>query len=181
MFILSTGEMSISEKLAEQKAVLQGGQEHRAISMELLPEDAQKPDEPVSETRARADALKTGLAEAYGHAGPAFIGKLLSGKIRLAVFAPTQSFHPGSRNRQMIAVTHWKALRDEGRDITRVQRRGLKRFALVWLAGEKALKYGLYLSKAMRWLNPLCPLHDAGWMITRISITRCVTCWRSFS
>ncbi|MCV5434115.1 hypothetical protein OFN37_33930, partial [Escherichia coli] len=80
MFILSTGEMSISEKLAEQKAVLQGGQEHRAISMELLPEDAQKPDEPVSETRARADALKTGLAEAYGHAGPAFIGKLLSGK-----------------------------------------------------------------------------------------------------
>ena len=41
MFILSTGEMSISEKLAEQKAVLQGGQEHRAISMELLPEDAQ--------------------------------------------------------------------------------------------------------------------------------------------
>ena len=36
----STGEMSISEKLAEQKAVLQEG-EHRAISMELLPEDAQ--------------------------------------------------------------------------------------------------------------------------------------------
>ncbi|HDR2752225.1 TPA: hypothetical protein QCJ76_000772 [Enterobacter asburiae] len=53
-----------------------GFNKHRTIRMELLPEDAQKPDEPVSETRARADALKTGLAEVYGHAGPAFIGKL---------------------------------------------------------------------------------------------------------
>ena len=57
-----------------------------------------------------------------------------------------------------------EALRDEGRDITRVQRRGLRRFALVWLAGEKALKYGLLpfgsdavaesvMSAARRWLD----------------------------
>ncbi len=165
MFILSTGEMSISEKLAEQKAVLQGGQEHRAISMELLPEDAQKPDEPVSETRARADALKTGLAEVYGHAGPAFIGKLLSGKNTaggLRTYAEFSSWLQEQTDAYCNALE--EALRDEGRDITRVQRRGLKRFALVWLAGEKALKYGLLpfesdavaesvMSAARRWLD----------------------------
>ncbi|MCV5117062.1 hypothetical protein OFC47_26955, partial [Escherichia coli] len=45
MFILSSGEMSIPEKLATQKEQIQGGQEHRAISLNIRPEDARKDGE----------------------------------------------------------------------------------------------------------------------------------------
>lgn len=165
MLILSSGEMSISEKLAEQKTSLQGGQEHRAISIELLPEDAQKPGEAVSETRARADTLKTGLGEVYGHAGPEFIGALLSepkedGNLR--TYAEFSSWITQQTDECCNALED--ALKNEGNDITRVQRRGLRRFALVWLAGEMALGYGLLpfendavaesvMSAARRWLE----------------------------
>jgi hypothetical protein len=47
MNILSSGEMSIPEKLASHNEQLQGGQEHRAISLNILPEDAAKEGETV--------------------------------------------------------------------------------------------------------------------------------------
>ena len=79
MNILSSGEMSIPEKLASHNEQLQGGQEHRAISLNILPEDAAKRGgKTVVEVRRRADTLKAELAEQYGTAGKAFIARFLS-------------------------------------------------------------------------------------------------------
>lgn len=78
MLILSAGEMSISEKLATEKEHLQGGQEHRAISLNVLPEDARKDGESSERVRCRADSLKNGLSEVYGTAGKEFIANLLA-------------------------------------------------------------------------------------------------------
>ncbi|GAB0843653.1 DUF927 domain-containing protein [Escherichia coli] len=144
MLILSSGEMSIATKLASQKESVQGGQEHRAISIEVLPEDAQKPGESKAQTRQRADVLKNGLGEVYGHAGPEFIRILLS-----------QTGEDGNP-RSFPVLSQWltqgteeccnclvRNLEGEGIVLTDIQRRAMKRFALVWLAGEMAVVWGI--------------------------------------
>ena len=52
MFILSSGKcLSIPEKLATQKEQIQGGQEHRAISLNIRSEDARKDGETSEDVR----------------------------------------------------------------------------------------------------------------------------------
>jgi uncharacterized protein (DUF927 family) len=136
MNILSSGEMSIPEKLASHNEQLQGGQEHRAISLNILPEDAAKEGETVVEVRRRADTLKAELAEQYGTAGKAFIARFLS-----------QQNDDGSLmsyselSEQIKATTEEccqilsEELQSDGYVLSDIQHRALKRFALCLAAG----------------------------------------------
>ncbi|MCX8984888.1 DUF927 domain-containing protein [Citrobacter portucalensis] len=165
MNILSSGEMSIPEKLASHNEQLQGGQEHRAISLNILPEDAAKEGETVVEVRRRADTLKAELAEQYGTAGKAFIARFLS-----------QQNDDGSLmsyselSEQIKATTEEccqilsEELQSDGYVLSDIQHRALKRFALCLAAGGMAAEWDILpfepqmikdsvMSAVRRWLD----------------------------
>ncbi|WP_416041705.1 DUF927 domain-containing protein [Edwardsiella ictaluri] len=144
LLILSSGEMSIPEKLATQKELLQGGQEHRAISLHVVPEDARKEGESQDKVRVRAEGLKNGLGEIYGTAGKAFIANLLTaendegqqfscqGMADMVQEGTTECFNA------LLDVLH-----EKGYSPSDIQKRALKRFALCRVAGELAKRWGI--------------------------------------
>lgn len=165
MNILSSGEMSIPEKLASYNEQLQGGQEHRAISLNILPEDAAKEGESVEEVRRRADTLKAELAEQYGTAGKAFIARFLSqqnddGSLMSYSELSEQIKDTTTVCCQMIA----KELQSDGYVLSDIQHRALKRFALCLAAGGMAAEWDILpfepqmikdsvMSAVRRWLD----------------------------
>lgn len=165
MFILSSGEMSIPEKLATQKEQIQGGQEHRAISINILPEDARKKGESAEEVRCRAEGLKNGLGDIYGVAGKAFIANLLTmdddeGE-PLSWHEMCEFVRDATNDCFSILVSD---LQEEGYSLSDIQKRALKRFALCWFAGLMAREWGIapfseediseaIMSAARRWLD----------------------------
>ncbi|MBS7798633.1 DUF927 domain-containing protein [Enterobacter roggenkampii] len=164
-FILSSGEMSIPEKLASRNEQLQGGQEHRAISLNILPEDAAKEGEPVGEVRRRADILKAELAEQYGTAGKAFIACFLSqqnddGSLMSYSELSEQIKETTEECCKMLA----EDLQSDGYVLSDIQHRALKRFAICLVAGGMAAEWGILpfepqmindsvMSAVRRWLD----------------------------
>ncbi|KAA0554157.1 DUF927 domain-containing protein [Citrobacter braakii] len=165
MLILSAGEMSIPEKLATEKEHLQGGQEHRAISLNVLPEDARKDGESSERVRCRADSLKNGLSEVYGTAGKEFIANLLA--------LDNDDDEPQSWDEMCLSIqgaveeqrdSLVGELQEEGYALSDIQLRALKRFSLCLCAGilagswnilpfsEDVIK-GAVMSAARRWLD----------------------------
>ncbi|EMS9952596.1 DUF927 domain-containing protein [Enterobacter hormaechei subsp. xiangfangensis] len=165
MNILSSGEMSIPEKLASHNEQLQGGQEHRAISLNILPEDAAKEGETVVEVRRRADTLKAELAEQYGTAGKAFIARFLSQQ------NDDDSLMSYSELSEQIKATTEECcqilseeLQSDGYVLSDIQHRALKRFALCLAAGGMAAEWDILpfepqmikdsvMSAVRRWLD----------------------------
>lgn len=165
MFILSSGEMSIPEKLATQKEQIQGGQEHRAISLNIRPEDARKDGETSEDVRDRAERLKHGLCETYGTAGKEFIACLLTLKGEndeaLSYQEMCKFIQGASKDCYGILIGE---LQKEGYSLSDIQKRALERFALCWCAGILATEWNILpfdedviadavMSAARRWLD----------------------------
>ncbi len=163
--VLSSGESSIPQVLSKEKKMLQGGQEHRAISLQVLAEDAAMPDEDKESIRTRFAALKTGLAECYGTSGKEFIRYLLS---QIGEGSAAISFEALAMQMTGYLDDYLASLQDElksdGYTVSNIQHRGLKRFALCALAGELAIEweilpfdegdaYGATLDAARCWLK----------------------------
>ncbi|ENB0346186.1 TPA: hypothetical protein O8U40_003422 [Enterobacter kobei] len=165
MFILSSGEMSIPEKLATQKEQIQGGQEHRAISLNIRSEDARKDGETSEDVRNRAERLKHGLCETYGTAGKEFIACLLTLKGEndeaLSYQEMCKFIQGASKDCYGILIGE---LQKEGYSLSNIQKRALERFALCWCAGILATEWNILpfdedviadavMSAARRWLD----------------------------
>ncbi|MGY0150548.1 DUF927 domain-containing protein [Edwardsiella tarda] len=165
LFILSSGEMSIPEKLATQKELLQGGQEHRAISLHVIPEDARKEGESQDEVRVRAEGLKNGLGEIYGTAGKEFIAKLLTVENdegqQLSCQEMADMVQEGTTECFNALLDD---LHEKGYSPSDIQKRALKRFALCRVAGELAKQWDILpfsgdeveqavVGAACRWLD----------------------------
>jgi len=150
--ILSSGEMSVSEKLASEKEILTGGLEHRTISIEVMPEDSHSllpEDETVSmETLINwADTLKSGLSEYNGTAGKLFISYFLAQKDDNNVLLPAdeirQQLHQMITDETDSFISQFEESDDDdkGISLSAIQKRAMKRFALVSVAGKLAVKW----------------------------------------
>lgn len=65
--VISSGELSIAEKLASASKELTEGMQHRAISLQVFPKDSLKDgSDDVEAVRARADGIKQLVVEHYG-------------------------------------------------------------------------------------------------------------------
>ncbi|HFA59299.1 MAG TPA: DUF927 domain-containing protein [Rhodospirillales bacterium] len=115
-WLLSAGEVSVAEHIAEGGERLRGGQAVRLVDL---------PVEAVFETADAADRLKAGLAEHHGLAGPAFV----------AWVAP----------RLESVRARWRSYDQEavGLAATPEARRVRRRFALVAFALELAAEAGV--------------------------------------
>lgn len=166
-YIHSSGEISIAEKLAEANKMLTEGQQHRAMSIEIKPEDAGKEGETVAEIRARADALKKLVVTDYGVAIIELLGRLVSipaddgTEVTYAVLL--QEIH------ELVVEVKAQLVGDltgKGFNLTSVQHRALHRFAVVGAWGRfvavgtdftilpftEEQVYSSVLDMAVRWL-----------------------------
>ncbi len=144
-YILSSGELSISDKLSEQGRTLTEGLQHRALSIELKPEDAGSEGESVDSIRARAEALKELVTEHYGVAIHALLEFLVDTKdddgydLTYEVLVDYVS-----DDVQNFEESLAKDLEDAGIKLTSVQNRALHRLANVAAWGALASKDGLF-------------------------------------
>lgn len=133
---LSSGELSVSSKMAENKAQLTEGQAHRAISIRVRPEDAGRDGETVHEIRARADALKILLTE---HSGVA-IHELLTELVNPENFdEPLTNDSLRSYLSDLISEVEEdlsKDLAEKGFQLTSAQNRALHRLAYISAMGQ---------------------------------------------
>lgn len=132
--ILSSGEIGAAEKLAEAGRKQTAGQEVRLVDIEADMRAFGAFDDlhGATDGAAFADQLKVSAAEAYGSAGPAFVRGLIEKRDAI------RSFSDGFLKTFEAAAEHLLEPGAGGQD-----RRVLKRFALVAMAGELATRFGL--------------------------------------
>lgn len=167
-YIHSSGEISIAEKLAEANKMLTEGQQHRAMSIEIKPEDAGKEGETVAEIRARAEALKKLVVTDYGVAITELLGRLVSipaddgVEVTYDVLLEDVEVLVAEVKAQLISD-----LTGKGFNLTGVQHRALHRFAVVGAWGRfvavgneftilpftEEQVYSSVLEMAVRWLT----------------------------
>lgn len=134
IFVLSTGELPASEAVEQEGGIMRGGQAARMI--DLPARDPQTGEGIVLELHgaespaAFVDALKRACRDHCGWAGPAFVRRLL--------VEGRETLRPQLRARldDLVATL---SPRGAAAEVVRV----VKRLALVALAGELALEWGL--------------------------------------
>lgn len=128
VFLLSSGERSIGAHMSEAGRKIKAGQEIRLLDVPVTKQNHGCFDElhGYPDGRAFADALKTATAKHYGHAGPLFIEKLLE---------DTSKDFPALLN-QVCSLPGFQA--KDG-----PEGRAASTFALVGMAGELAIEYGV--------------------------------------
>ena len=132
VFFLSTGEISLAAKLAEDGLSTMAGQETRFIDLEADAGAGMGSFESIhsAETPAAfADAVKSACHEHYGHAGREFLRHLLAGQAE----ALDEAVH-------LMEVFATKACPAQ---LAAQVSRAAKRFALVAAAGELATLWGI--------------------------------------
>lgn len=144
--ILSTGEMSITQKLESVKQSMTGGIDHRAITIAVEQGDAYSlvVDEEVTVEQVIkwADNLKSGLSYHYGSAGKLFISRFLDQKDDKGENLSMEEIRTNFKtalakvNQELI-----DALEEDEYTLTIIQRRALVYFALVLLSGRLAVKW----------------------------------------
>jgi len=128
---LSSGEISVQQKIAEGGKTVKGGQVNRMIDIPVV-------NSIIHETRGQtpqrfADDLKRAAGECYGVAGPAFIQKLVTENADANVLRHMVRQRLDECTEALLPKTK----------ISQVQHRVIRRFALVLLAGYLAVEYGI--------------------------------------
>jgi hypothetical protein len=126
---LSTGEISAKEVMERFNTQVKGGQLIRLIDIDI--EDGIVQDTHGRPSAEFVDALRTDCANNYGWAGPLFVKNLLE------IIADSQS-------EKELGATHVKCFDFLSRsDMEVEEHRVVKRFALVFLAGIYAVRFGI--------------------------------------
>lgn len=133
--VLSSGEISIAEKIAEGGGKVQKGQEIRLLDIEADARRYGAFDElhGSNDAAALAERLKSATATTYGSAGPALVERIL--RIDRLRFTATAE--------KNIARFRDTATRDLNLNEDGQTKRAVTRFALAAWAGEVATKSGL--------------------------------------
>lgn len=133
LMLLSTGEISLADKMAEAGKSPMAGQDVRLIDIAA---DTRRHGvfdalHGAKDSAAFANEMKQATSSCFGVAGPAFVEQLI-GNSRLQ-----------SHLSQLIArtVSQWKARLDVGN--SGLTERVLGHFALIAIAGELATKFGI--------------------------------------
>jgi len=160
MFGLSSGEISVQQRIEREKGMAHAGQLIRLI-------DIRVEDNIITNTHGKTPAefvkkLKYDCARYYGYAGPEFLKALIL----------SYSGHAEAAFNFRARVDEWCAgAVESGRPISGLHERGLLRFALVAVAGGLACEWGILpidsedvdrsvLEVAHSWLDDAISLTD---------------------
>src|SRR6056297_323931 len=132
LMMLSSGEISLRQKLKEAGRTAQAGQAVRALDIEADQQTFGAFDDlhDCEDGRVFSDALRDAAAAHYGHAGPAFVTAVLNDPERARLKA-----------RQLMERFISKAEQQYPRTGSGVPGRARKRFALIAAAGELSTHY----------------------------------------
>jgi uncharacterized protein (DUF927 family) len=133
LMLLSTGEISLADKMAEVGKTPMAGQDVRLIDIAADTRRHGVFDDLHGsvDSAAFANSMKQATAKYYGMAGPAFVERLIS--------CPEKHSSYSEMIRKM--VSYWKARLDTGNDGP--TERVLGHFALIAVAGHLATTFGI--------------------------------------
>ncbi|URQ87046.1 DUF927 domain-containing protein [Pseudoalteromonas sp. SCSIO 43088] len=132
VLMLSTGELSIEDKLRQSKSPINAGLLARLPSMLIEPSHMALESESHSETAQRIERFKDSCNAYGGHLGASFVQHLLDA-------------YESKAELEHEIREQWEAIVEQLSDyaVNSIQRRVIRRFALVLVAGLLAHSFGL--------------------------------------
>lgn len=135
VFLFSSGELSVSAKVAAEGDAVKAGILARLASIPVEPTDMAADGEDSSQTAQRINAIKEACSRYYGVLGPAFLYALVN-----AEAFEGDALKAKSLLKEMLDDTY-EAI--SGEVSNPIQARVLRRFALIHVAGQLAIEAGL--------------------------------------
>lgn len=144
LFILSSGEVSLEEKIHSLKEVSMDGMQHRGLSIEVRAEDSWMPEENADQARRRIDQLKSAMCDNHGSVGKAFVRQLISQR-------DAEGRLLSQEETSCWLKTEFDSLHEEMQrrihstdtELNQVESRALQRFSVIFLAGDLARRWSL--------------------------------------
>lgn len=140
--VLSTGELTIVERIRQERSSVLDGMLHRALSILVTAEDSRCEGESADAARQRIGDIKTSLLTCHGSAGYEFIRCLTS------LVDESGKYYDWTMTSDLLK-SELDILHDEMKrrlhasliNLNSVERRALQRFAILYLAGDLAAEW----------------------------------------
>ncbi|PKA29548.1 hypothetical protein CWR41_06320 [Cedecea lapagei] len=142
--VLSTGELTIEERIRQDKVSVKDGQLHRSLSIPVTAEDSRGEGESAEAARQRIGQIKSNLLSCYGSAGYEFVrcltGLLDDNDKSLGWHQTVECLKDAYRIR-----TNELRCRLQANQIglTEVEKRARDRFGVLYLTGVLAVEWGI--------------------------------------
>ncbi|MDN4360181.1 DUF927 domain-containing protein [Citrobacter portucalensis] len=169
--VLSTGELTIEERLRQDKEHILDGQMHRSLSIPITAEDSRGEGESAEAARQRISEIKKNLLSYYGSAGCDFVHCLTGLRDDSGNNSDWQGTATCMRNLYLLQCDEiMQRLRESRIELTDVEKRASERFGVLYLAGMLAVEWDILpwsrsdvsdvvFQALTRWLNNY--RHDA--------------------
>lgn len=169
--VLSTGELTIEERLRQDKENILDGQMHRSLSIPITADDSREEGESAEAARQRIGELKRNLLSHYGCAGYDFVYCLTGLTDDSGNASGWQGTATYLRNTYLSLCDEVvERLRECQIELSEVEKRASERFGVLYLAGWLAVAWGILpwsnedvadvvCTAFIRWLNNY--RHDA--------------------
>ncbi|MFV7360736.1 DUF927 domain-containing protein [Citrobacter portucalensis] len=140
--VLSTGELTIVDRIRQEKSPVMDGMLHRALSIPVTAEDSRGVNEDIDAARQRISDIKTSLQTCHGSAGYEFIRCLTGftdGEGKYFDWKATSDFLKADLD---VMLDEMKRRLHAGLiTLNSVECRALQRFAILYLAGALASEW----------------------------------------
>ncbi|MEG6347549.1 DUF927 domain-containing protein [Enterobacter hormaechei] len=142
--VLSTGELTIEERIRQDRVSVQDGQLHRSLSIPVVAEDSRGESESAEAARQRIGEIKSSLLSCYGSAGYEFVRCLTSllddsnkalGWHQTAVYLKDAY---RTRTDELLSRLHANQI-----ELNDVENRARDRFGVLYLTGMLAVEWGI--------------------------------------
>lgn len=141
--VLSTGELTIVERIRQEKSQVMDGMLHRALSIPVTAEDSRREGESADAARLRIGDIKASLLTCHGSAGYEFIRRLTSltdnQSGQYLDWHATSSFLKSELDVLLDEIQ--RRLYANQITLNSVERRALQRFAILNLTGKLAVEW----------------------------------------
>ncbi|HAT7696572.1 TPA: DUF927 domain-containing protein [Enterobacter hormaechei subsp. steigerwaltii] len=142
--VLSTGELTIVDRIRLEKSQVMEGMLHRALSIPVMAEDSRSENESIDAARQRISDIKTSLLTCHGSAGYEFVrclthladesGNYFDWKTTSDIMKSSlNEFHDEMNRRLHAGLT----------TLSSVESRALRRFAILFMTGAFAADWGI--------------------------------------
>lgn len=85
--VLSTGELTIVDRIRLEKSQVMDGMLHRALSIPVMAEDSRSENESIDAARQRISDIKTSLLTCHGSAGYEFVRCLTHWRMKVGTIS----------------------------------------------------------------------------------------------
>lgn len=142
--VLSTGELTIVERIRQEKSPVMEGMLHRALSIPVTAEDSRAEGESIDAARQRIGEVKTSLLSCYGIAGYEFISHLISIGDESGNYFDWETTSDILKSELDVLYDEMKQrLHTSLITLNSVEHRALHRFAILYLTGVLATDWGI--------------------------------------